>query len=109
MKNFKSLMEEIANVAGPQSGGFVAGLGEDPPVKQKKKRKRDKFAGCEVFEVTPEEYSKCVRGRTRYERWSKKLNMEESDDIRSYAHKNPNSSIIVKNSQTGEMSYLMKR
>ena len=107
MKNFKTLIEEITNVAG--DGTNIAGLGDNPPVKPKKVRKRDKFAGCEVFEVSPGEYSRCMNGRIRYERWSRKLNMEESDDIRSFAHKNPTSSIIVKNSQTGEMAYLMKR
>ena len=96
MKTFKQLMEEVptnnAGDASAQRGGPMAGLGS-----------------CEVFEVTPEDYAKCLNGRMRYERWSKRLNMEDNDDIRSYAHKNPTLSVIVQNSQTGEMSYLMKR
>lgn len=111
MKTFKELMEEVpTNTAGPsttsQAGGPMAGLGSEPVMK---KRKSKKFAGCEVFEVTPEDYAKCLNGRMRYERWSKRLNMEDHDDIRTYAHRNPSSSIIVQNSQTGEMAYLMKR
>lgn len=104
-------MEEVpTNTAGPsttsQAGGPFPGLGSEPVMK---KRKKNKFAGCEVFEVTPEDYAKCLNGRMRYERWSKRLNMEDNDDIRSYAHRNPTRSVIVQNSQTGEMSYLMKR
>ena len=34
MKTFKELIEEIANVAGPISSTNIAGLGEDPPIKQ---------------------------------------------------------------------------
>jgi len=110
MKTFKQLMEEVpTNNAGPetaQRGGPMAGLGSEPVMK---KRNKPKFAGCEVFEVSPEDYAKCLSGRMRYERWSKRLNMEDNDDIRSYAHRNPTRSVIVQNSQTGEMSYLMKR
>tara|TARA_R110002074_G_scaffold127430_2_gene266445 strand:+ start:709 stop:1059 length:351 start_codon:yes stop_codon:yes gene_type:complete len=116
MKTFKQLMEEVptnnAGDASAQRGGPMAGLGSEPvkgasgPIAR---RKKPKFAGCEVFEVTPEDYAKCLNGRMRYERWSKRLNMEDNDDIRSYAHKNPTLSVIVQNSQTGEMSYLMKR
>lgn len=109
MKTFNQLIEELpANNAGPQSGGAIAGLG-DEPVMDKDKRKRKKFAGCCVFEVSPEDYAKCLNGRMRYERWSKRLNMEDNDDIRNYAHRNPTRSVIVQNSQTGEMAYLMKR
>ena len=91
------------------SGSAVAGLGDEPPVK--KKRKRKKFAGMEVFEVTPEEYVKCLHGRTRYERWCKKFNMEDINnvEIQKYSYKYPKKSIIVQNEITGEMSYLMRR
>jgi len=103
MKNWNQFLNEIANVA---SGGDVAGLGKEPPVKPRKK-----FAGCEVFEVGPDEYTKCLLGRTKYERWNKKLDMESIDnqEIRSYAHKNPSKSIILQNSRTREMSYLLRR
>jgi len=110
MKTFKQLMEEVPtnNAGGPsaQRGGPMAGLGSEPVMRR---RKKNKFAGCEVFEVTPEDYAKCLNGRMRYERWSKRLNMEDNDDIRTYAHRNPTRSVIIQNSQTGEMSYLMKR
>jgi hypothetical protein len=70
----------------------------------------DKFAGSMVFSVTPEEYDKCFHGRSKNERWKRKLNMDEMErcDIRTYHHKNPGKSIIVQNERTGEMTYLVK-
>ena len=92
------------------SGGAIKGMGkppeDGPPVK-----KRKKFAGADVFEVTAEEYSKCLYGRNRNERWSHKLNMDEitNQEIRTYAHRYPTKDIIVQNEITGEMSYLVRR
>jgi len=113
MKNWNELKEYILdgmneeaplNIAG--DGSVVKGLDDEPPV-----RKRKKFAGCEVFEVDSDEYTKCLYGRNRYERWNRKMDMEkiENAEIRNYAHKNPTSSIIVQNNKTGEMSYLIRR
>jgi hypothetical protein len=70
----------------------------------------DKFAGSKVFIVTSEEYNKCFHGRSKNERWKRKLNMDEMErcDIRTYHHKNPSESIIVQNEKTGEMTYLVK-
>ena len=67
------------------------------------------FAGCRVFELSSEEYINCMRGRPKYERWDKKLNMEDltNQEIRSYAHKNPGKPVLVKDSKTGVMSYLI--
>ena len=94
-------VEEVANVV-----GNVAGIGGDtPPVKKKRK----KFAGCEVFEVDCEEYTKFTQGsRKKNERWSRRLNMEkmENKEIRSYAHKNPGKAVIIQDKNTGMMCYL---
>ena len=126
MKDFKSFKEDIANVA---SGGQVSGLGAEPPVtknSQKIHRRKNSrgvtadskpvkestgtFAGSVVFKVTPEEFDKCHHGRSKNERWKRKLNMDEMErcDIRSYHHKNPGRSIVIQNERTGEMSYLVK-
>jgi len=45
----------------------------------------------------------------KYERWSRKMNMEDinNQDIRSYAHKNPGQPLIVRDTSTGVMSYLI--
>jgi hypothetical protein len=125
MKNFETFREEIANVAG---SGQVSGLGQEPPASKKAqkihrrktlgatadappmKESTDTFAGNIVFKVTPEEFDKCHLGRSKNERWKKKLNMDEMErcDIRSYHHKNPSKSIIIQNERTGEMSYLVR-
>ena len=74
------------------------------------KESTDTFAGSMVFSVTSEEYDKCFHGRSKNERWKRKLNMDEMErcDIRTYHHKNPSKSIIVQNERTGEMTYLVK-
>tara|TARA_R100000458_G_C8123044_1_gene141126 strand:- start:219 stop:554 length:336 start_codon:yes stop_codon:yes gene_type:complete len=110
MKSYKDLKEELTNTAGPMSDPNFAGLGLEPAMKPRKQKKRDKFAGCKVFDVTSEEYQKCLKGRMKYERWGKKLNMEDNDnqEIRSYSHKT-REPVIVRNMDTGEMTYLIHR
>ena len=90
----------------PHFGGEGGVQGTDPLL-GKKKKKRKKFAGAEVFELSGEEYHKCMHGRKKYERWNRRLNMENIDnqDIRSYAHKNPGKPIVVMDKTTGMMSY----
>ena len=89
----------------PHFGGEGGVQGTDPLLGKKKKRK--KFAGAEVFELSGDEYHKCMHGRKKYERWNRRLNMENIDnqDIRSYAHKNPGKPIVVMDKTTGVMSY----
>jgi hypothetical protein len=126
MKSYENLIEELVEMM-TSSGVGVAGMhvshhpGDNPEnisgrepdrlaIKPRKKRKlKETFAGCPVFTVTSEDYNKCMHGRMKYERWNKKLNMEEMDnqDIRVYAHRNPGKAIIVKDSTYGTMSYLI--
>ena len=123
MKNLNTFLKETMTSA----GGAVTGMHQSvnpndgvtidsgreadrlaiPP--RKKKKIRETFAGCPVFELTSDEYNKCMRGREKYERWNKKLNMEEmgNKEIRSFAHKNPGKPVVVKDSTTGIMSYLI--
>jgi len=89
-------------------GGSIQGAGPLPDLPPGK-RKRKKFAGCEVFELNSDDYHNCLHGRKKFERWSRKLNMSqmENQEIRSYAHKNPGKGIIVQDATTGIMSYLI--
>jgi len=113
------LTEDVpANNAG---GGQVAGLGDEPPVKkgmtgdvQRRKQVKEgyeSFAGARVFDVTEDEYMQCNYGRTKHERWNRKLKMEDvgREDIKKFAHRNPSKSVIVRNEKTGEMQYLLRR
>ncbi len=126
MKRFKELLknlpEEITNSMG--AGGFNVSqaaqtgnpslAGYDPVMglggrKKKKKKVQEKFAGCAVFNLTSEEYNKCMRGRMKYERWNKKMNMEDinNQDIRTYCHRNPGQPVVIKDGTTGIMAYLI--
>ena len=125
MKTFTQLTEEIFEDAPVNSmgGTFKTGqvgsagniAGPDPVMGMHRRKKRRKtnemFAGCPVFEVSSDDFTKCSHGRNRYERWGKKMNMEEADnqDIRAYAHRNPGKPIIIKDSTYGTMSYLIPR
>jgi len=74
-------------------------------------KQNEQFAGVEVFDLSPEEYQNCVNGRNKYERWSRKLNMEDgaNQSIRRYSHRNPDKDIIVRDSRTGMMAYLKRK
>ena len=126
MKTFNKLIEEIMESVPVNSmGGNFSndGVGSNPnqymqgitPVMNNKIHKRKKikemFAGCPVFEVSSDDFVKCSHGRKRYERWGNKMNMEEADnqDIKAYAHRNPGKPIIIKDSRYGTMSYLIPR
>ena len=126
MKTYEQLIEELMEESpvNAMGGGFSVGqasskagnlAGYDPVMgmhrRKKKKRVTEMFAGCPVFTVGSEDYAKCMHGRTKYERWSKKLNMEEMDnkDIRTYAHRNPGKPIIIKDSTYGTMSWFVPR
>ena len=130
MKTYTELIQQMketmmAHTGGISGMGYNIGKADQPQVagrdaddivvkKKKKKKKRlnedmETFAGCPVFSLSSDEYQNCMRGRERYERWNKKLNMEDLDNqgIRSYVHKNPGQPIVVKDSTTGIMAYLI--
>jgi len=132
MKNYNEFSEEVA-IANNAGSGSVAGLDGEPPVSKKNQKihrrknnkgvtaeaskknesvqeSNDTFAGNRVFSITDDEYSKCLHGRNKHERWSKKLNMDEFSNcnIRTYHHRNPSKSIVIQNNKTGEMSYLVQ-
>jgi len=72
---------------------------------------RDTFAGMPVFKVSAEDYIKSINGRSRYQRWSHHLDMEneENTGAKNYAHRNPGKPLLIQNQKTGEMSYLIHR
>tara|TARA_Y100000034_G_C6905737_1_gene420200 strand:+ start:4886 stop:5272 length:387 start_codon:yes stop_codon:yes gene_type:complete len=123
MKTYQDIIEELIENAPTNSmgGGFSVDqassdsgnlAGYDPilgGIRRKKRKIKEMFAGCPVFTVASEDYTKCMHGRIKYERWNKKLNMEEinNQEIRSYAHKNPGKAVIIKDGTYGTMSYLI--
>ena len=123
MKTYTQLMNEMMTSAGggvagmhqsvtptdglPQIAGREADRIKVPP--KRKKKCYETFAGCPVFEMNSEEYNKSLRGRKKHERWSRKMNMNDNNNqsIRAYAHRNPGKAVIIKDSATGTMSYLI--
>ena len=119
-KTYNQYTEEVAatsmspggvNVsqAAQTGSGHLSGIDLPFGTMKRRKKKNESFAGCPVFTVSNDDYAKCMHGRMRYERWNKKLNMEEieNQEIRSYAHKNPGKPIIVKDERYGTMSYFI--
>ena len=119
MKTYTEFMKEVlseevpvnhmgGNFADPQVGGAgnIAGYS---PVLGGGKRKKNKFAGANVFKVTSEDYSKSVNGRMKWQRWGKTMNMEDfgNQEIRTYCHRNPGKAIIIQDENSGVMSYLI--
>ena len=65
-----------------------------------KKKKR-----CETFNVSDNCFHKFRHGKTKFERWSKYLDLTDGTQKKIYdwARKHHNGTIILKNSQTGQV------
>ena len=91
-ETLKTKKEDIANVAGD-------GAVSMPPTARKVKRK------SKTFNVSPQLFDIFRRGKKKFEKWSKYLNMEDEGHraIYSWAIKNRQGIMILQNSQTGEI------
>ena len=85
--------EEIANVAGD-------GAVSMPPTAKRVKKRKSK-----QFNVSPALFDMFRRGKKKFEKWSKYLNMEDEGHraLYSWAVKNREGIIILQNSVTGEV------
>ena len=84
--------EDIANVAGD-------GAVSMPPTAKKVKKRKTK-----QFNVSPALFDIFRRGKKKFEKWSKYLNMEDEGHraIYQWAVKNPQGILVLQNSQSGE-------
>ena len=94
-------------------GGNIASIGVgpdgEPPgiTAAQKKKKREKFAGAEVFTVDPNVFMKARFGKKKYAKYENYVgNDEVGEEIRQYGRANPSKPIIIKDSLTGAMLYL---
>jgi hypothetical protein len=64
-----------------------------------------------AFTVPSETFNKFSTGRNKFERWSKYLDLADSNQkaIHDYARKQPNNTIILKDSTTGAMRSIRRR
>ena len=98
MKKFNIFAEEIANV----TGKAVAGTGDDSStVVVRRSGKRKLF----TYNVEPKLFDKFRRGKKKYEKWSKYLDLDDDvqQGIYKTAMKNPKGIIVMKSSDTGEV------
>ena len=96
------LVEEINEAGMTASGGGIAfpidmGPTQSHIFKKKKKRK------YEVFKVSDDVFAKFRNGKTKFERWSKYLDLEDSSQkkIYDYAKRHHNGVIVLQNATTG--------
>lgn len=77
----------------------------DKPLGMRDKKKYRKF------NVSDETFMKFKTGKTRFEKWSKYLNLqdEKEKEIYDYHHKNRDSIIILRNETTGALRAIRKR
>jgi len=85
--------EDIANVAGD-------GAVSMPPTAKKVKKRKTK-----QFNVSPALFDIFRRGKKKFEKWSKYLNMEDEGHraLYQWAVRNPQGVLILQNSQSGEV------
>ena len=85
------LVEEVMSTA--------SAVDMNPTGKPKKKRK------CETFSVSDDCFHKFRHGKTKFERWSKYLDLTDTSQKKIYdwAKRHHNGTIILKNAQTGQV------
>ena len=107
-----TLREKYLDELDAGSGNIASiGVGPDgePPgiTAAQKKKKREKFAGAEVFTVDPDIFMKARFGKKKYAKYENYVgNDEMGQEIRAYGRANPSKPIIIKDSLTGAMLYL---
>jgi hypothetical protein len=72
-------------------------------------KKEEYFAGCRIFDVSSDEYSKLMRGSKKWDRWNKYFDTNEPNDncsnIRKYLYRNPSRTVVLRNMSTQDMVY----
>ena len=77
----------------------------DRPLGAKKKKKNQEFI------VSDETFNRFKTGRTKFERWSKYLNLQDEAEknIYDYYRKNSNATIYLRNEKTGALRAIRPR
>lgn len=105
VQRIESLREDAPANA---TGSSVAGLDNNPPGKQPKKKKYlRKFAGRELFMVDPNRYVRAQLGKKRYEQFETYVGDDEcGQEIKEYGTKYPFKPIILMNEKDGTMMFI---
>ena len=99
MKKFKTFVEDTFAAS---AGVGTVGSGYDGPLFKKKGK---------AFDVPSEIFRRFEKGRNKFERWSKYLNLEDTNQkaIYDYALRNRDASIILRDETTGAMRAIRPR
>jgi len=109
LKTFKEIHEELSSSFGAGTSSVSTGLGVagsthgyDKPLFNKKGK---------AFDVSPDVFRRFQKGRNKFERWSKFLNLEDSNQkaIYDYAKRNRGATIVLRDSETGALRAIRAR
>ena len=102
-REFEQFLDEDAPVTGT-AGVATRGIPLGTPPKGVVMKR---FAGMDVFAVSPSLYPKSRQGKKKFDRYSRYVGEDEAGEyIRCYARKFPKKPIIVMDSDTGCMQFL---
>lgn len=85
---------------------------QEPTILPMGSKPKEYFAGCQVFDVTSDEYSKLMRGSKKWDRWNRYFDesgTETCKDIKNYLYKNPQRTVVLRNKTTQDMVYFKPR
>ncbi len=111
-KTYQELLEAVEESEAPTTtvGHVKGGMIGEPPGPSKKKKKREIFAGDNVFEVSSDVFMKCKGEKGRYDRYMRSVGNDPVGlEIREYGLTNPGKGIVIKDSKYGTMMTLRKR
>jgi hypothetical protein len=111
-KTFQEFITDVEESVVPSTtvGSVKGGMVGEPPGPTKKKKKREIFAGDNVFEVSSNVFMKCKGEKGRYDHYVRSVGNDPVGlEIREYGLKNPGKGIVIKDSTYGTMMTLRKR
>jgi hypothetical protein len=104
-------LDEMTSVG----GGAIHGIGVNPPGSTNAgeppgpKKKREKFAGADVFKVDYTTFMKNRFGKKKYAKYEDHVGNDDiGQEIRDYGLRNPGKPIILQDRLTGAMMYLRR-
>jgi hypothetical protein len=81
----------------------------EPTILPKKKKDTEYFAGCRVFDVNADEYTKLMHGSKKWDRWNKYFDTSNAESnvhsVKKYLYKNPNKTVVLRRASTQDMVY----
>jgi len=102
LKTFKEIHEEMSSAFGAGTSSTSIDVGYDKPLFNKKGK---------AFDVSTDVFRRFQKGRNKFERWSKFLNLEDSNQkaIYDYAKRNRGATIVLRDSETGALRAIRAR